>query len=309
MITITEEQLMFTVPLTLEAHKIAQQFYRHQSRADKAKQVYLNTLAVYAANYYLQCLGFKTNIEAGDSWNPLLQTLSDTADLIVTDWGKLECRPVLPDAEVCHIPPEAWEDRRGYLAVQFNRELTEAKILGFIPETNREIVSLSQFRSLEALIDHLHEPSRQSAPVRLSQWLQGIVDAGWETLDTLLQPQHPELAFNFRSNGVRDRAKVIQRGKLLHFENARQQVALLVSIHPPNESEVQIVVEVCSIDEQTHLPPNLQLMILDENGEAVMHAISRSTPSIQLEFSGEIGESFAVKVMLDDDYLLEPFAI
>src|SRR4028119_1342757 len=101
-----QDDLTFTVPLTLEAHRIAQQFHKHQSNPKKAKQVYLNTLAVYAVNFYLNCLGIETAHSASDSWNPAMRTLANIADLEVRDLGKLECRPVLPEAKICDVPPE-----------------------------------------------------------------------------------------------------------------------------------------------------------------------------------------------------------
>jgi len=41
-----EEDDTFTMPLTLKAHQIANQFRQQQPNRQKAKQVYLNTLAV-----------------------------------------------------------------------------------------------------------------------------------------------------------------------------------------------------------------------------------------------------------------------
>jgi hypothetical protein len=55
------EPWIFTVPLALEAHSRAEEFRRYQSNPGKAKQVYLNTLAVYAVHVYLQCRGFETD--------------------------------------------------------------------------------------------------------------------------------------------------------------------------------------------------------------------------------------------------------
>ncbi|HEY9743441.1 MAG TPA: DUF1822 family protein, partial [Coleofasciculaceae cyanobacterium] len=60
---------------------------------------------------------------------------------------------------------------------------------------------------------------------------------------------------------------------------------------------------------QTYLPHDLQLMVLDEKGEAVMQAQARSTKNIQLKFSGEPGETFGVKVALGDVTVTEAFLI
>jgi hypothetical protein len=72
---------------------------------------------------------------------------------------------------------------------------------------------------------------------------------------------------------------------------------------------MKISVEVYPIGGQTYLPEALQLMVLDEKGEAVMQAQARSTKNIQLKFNGEPGERFGVKVALGDVSIAEPFLI
>jgi hypothetical protein len=61
---------------------------------------------------------------------------------------------------------------------------------------------------------------------------------------------------------------------------------------------------------QTYLPSNLQLMVLDEDGETVIDAYARSdNKTIQLEFGGEPGDCFSVKVALGDVSVTENFVI
>src|SRR5919202_4904319 len=101
----TMEPLTFRVALAVEAHLRAKRVITHTSNPQKAKQGYLNALAVYAVNFYLQCLGFETELENTDSSNPVMQTLLNVADLPVKNLGKLECIPVLPDSQSCYVPP------------------------------------------------------------------------------------------------------------------------------------------------------------------------------------------------------------
>jgi len=318
---ITTDCLTFTVPLTLKAHHRAQGFHSQQSNLEQAKRVYLNTLAVYAVNFYLRCLGIETDLEASDSWNPVMQILANTADLVIKDQGKLECRPVLPGEEVCRLPPEVCSNRIGYVAVQLNQQLTEAKLLGFIPTVAAEAISISKLRSLEELLERLNPQEL----VPLSRWLQNAFAPGWEAIETLLFPPQEELAFDFRSgsqaihfrnhtypttNVSQNSAIVgVKRGKLLHLERFGEQVALLVGLVPQAAPTMDISVEVYPTGGQTYLPRELQLMVLDQKGEAVMQAQARSTKSIQLEFSGEPGEHFSVKVALGDVSITEPFLI
>jgi hypothetical protein len=313
----TKDRFTFTVPLTLEIHRFAQQFHSKQSNSHKAKQIYLNTLAICAVKFYLECLGIETDLDKSDSWNPVMQTLANTADLVVKDRGKLECRPVLPEGNSCYVPPEVLDDRIGYVAVQFDRSLTEATLLGFVPRVATEELSLNSLRSLEDLPEHLSQlealqPVKQ--PVQLSQWLHNVFETGWETLESLFNPPQPELAISFRSIPARNNTLEspgfgVKRGKLLNLERLDEQVALFVGLKPATSSEINISVEVYPTGNRLYLPHDLQLIVLDEKGEAVMQAQARSTKNIQLHFSGESGESFGVRVALGDVSITEAFLI
>lgn len=312
------------IPLTLKAHQLAQQFYNKQRNSKKAKQVYLNTLAVLAVNSYLECLGIATDLEAGDSWNTTMQTLSNTADLVVKGRGRLECLPVLPNVEFCEVPLEVLEDRNGYIAVQLNQELTEATLLGFVSEVVSEALPLSQLKSLDELLTHLeglqkplnqqNQETHNQETVQLNQWLHNVFNSGWETLERLFKPSQPQLAFNFRNQPSaqqqnNDSDYDVRRGKIFDLERNGEQMALVIGIKPTTSPELDISVEVYPTNEQVYLPSDLELMVLDKEGEAVMQAKARTTESIQLEFSGEAGESFGVKVALGEFSITEEFVI
>ncbi|MCL1474990.1 DUF1822 family protein [Argonema antarcticum] len=293
----------FTVILGAEAHRLAEQFRKHQRQQEKGKQVYLNTLAVYAVKFYLDCLGLETDCQASDSFDPVAQTLMDVADLEVKNLGKLECRSVLPEQEFVYIPAEVWSNRIGYVAVQMTKSLTEVVVVGFTKTATTENLPISELRSLDEFPDFISQ-IRQPQPVNLSQWLHNIFEAGWQTVEALLLPPQAQLAFNFRgTDGVR------RRGKFLELERAGKQVALCVGLKPVDESEVNIVVEVYPTGNQNYLPPDLQVMVLDDEGIAVMEAQARTTKNIQFEFSGELGERFSVKVGLGDVSITEGFVI
>lgn len=312
------DKLIFTVPIALREHQIAQQFYKQQSNLNKAKQVYLNTLAVYAVKFYLGCLGIDTEWSSSDSWHPALQTLADTADLKVKGMGKIECRPVLPEAQSCKIPPETWFDRIGYVAVQFDRSLTQATLVGFVPTADREELPLSQLEPLANLVEHLSklkQPLPAQEQVILSQWLHRVFAVGWEAVEALLEPPQTGLAFRFR-NAAHTKTTLpdnsdsgVKRGKQLSLERLGEEVILCVELKPVVSSEMNISVEVYPTKGQSYLPQDLQLMVLDERGEAVMQAIARGTRTMQLLFSGKQGEQFSVKVALGDVSVTEAFLV
>ena len=150
MLIVPKKQLMFTVYLGREAHQLAERFSPNQGDFEKAEQVYLNTLAVYAVNFYLQCLGFTTDFSASHSWLKV-------ADLIVKDKGKLECRYLVPGSDLVEVPEEALSDRIGYVAVEINALMSEATLLGFTEKMPSQLFPLNQLRPLDDLPTYLNQ--------------------------------------------------------------------------------------------------------------------------------------------------------
>ena len=316
----TNDRLTFTVSLLKPAHQLAEKFCQYQSNLQKAEQVYLNTLAVYAVNYHLQCLGFETDWNQSDSWDSMMQTFLDVADLQVNNYGKLECRPVLPDAEAVYVPEEVWEERIGYVAVQLDESLTEATLLGFAETVSTQQLNLSELRSLEELPEYLSQFKQVQAvrePVNLSQWLRDIFEPSWETIEAIFAPSQAEFAFTTRNpsslkastpelpvNGVK-------RGKRLNLERLgeSEQIAVFVGLSPTSSPQLDITVEVCPIGGQRYLPRELQLMVLDDQEKAVLQAEAGSSEGLEFQFSGEIGESFSVKVTLGEVSITQEFLI
>lgn len=311
------EYLTFSVPIALEYHAIAEQFRLNHRNPKKAKQVYLNTLAVSAVKFYLDCMGVETNSSTSSSWNPVIQTLINVADLEIIGLGKIECRPVLSDEKLIHIPPEVWSDRIGYVAVQFDNSLREATLLGFSKTAQSGEIPINQLRSLEEFIFQLNViPEKVKQKIHLSQWLINVVDVGWQTVESLLT-QQSELAFRFRSAeqtlapNPKDTIINVQKGTLLDLggESSSKPIALVIGLLPISEQEINIFVKVCPVGSQKYLPEELELMVLDEKGTAVMQATARTTKSIQLNFSSQLGENFSIKVALGDVSFTEVFLV
>ena len=342
MIHSTKQKLTLSVPLTLAAHQRAQLFYQRHHDPQKAKQVYLNTLAVEAVHTYLGWLGVESNLQASDSWDLVVQTLADVADLELPGQGKLECRPVLPEETTCYIPPETNAGRIGYLPVLFDAELETATLLGFIPSADinpdTQEVSLSSLHSLEALLNRLEPKTSSSTEIaHLGQWLEGAITSSWQTIEALFDPQP---VFSFRSldlpnsttrmavrgkslelslpiKGVSKAAGLDKRsGNTLSPEDlsavtsyANYRVALVVGITPSDALQSNIWVKLCPIDGSACLPEELEIRILDDQDVVVMEAQSRQTDMLQLNFRGMSNEQFAVEVALNGVSLIEKFVI
>ena len=323
------QDLALPLPITQTARQIAQRFASLQPKPQKAKQVRLNTLAVCVVNDYLQMMGIPTDISKSDSWNPVVRLGADVADLEVTGLGRLECRPIKATDQTYHIPPEVRSDRIGYVVVQIDESLREAAVLGFSQTAAIDELPISQLRPPEDLLEHLSQLMQPVAAavsigpsttrVNLSQWIQNVFDTGWQTVESLLPPPQSSLAFTFRNKlgavGVLDdqpadarirRAKVIDLGMQLNHH----PVTLCVEITPKSEHKTKILLKVQPINSQHYLPPQLQLIVLDESAATFLEAMARNADNyIQLEFSGNSTEQFSVKVALGDASITEDFVI
>lgn len=307
----------FSAPLSPKARYRAEQFKRQQATPEKGEQVRLNTLAVSFVNFYLECMGFETDLEKSEI-NWVQQTLMDVAVLSLKKLGDIECRPVLANAQFVYVPPEVQSNRIGYVIVQIHASFREATILGFVKQVSTELLPLAQLQPLEDLLEYLEDlsqveqvqltartPILPKNRVNLKQWLNNIFEVGWQEISTVLDLQLVETAWNARSTSA-SRGKQIDLGR----QTIAQSVVLVVALHPENSQETDINVEVHPTSGQTYLPPNLQISVLDFEGAAVMEASSRNTnKNIQLQFSAEAGEYFSVKLALGEAIVVEDFAI
>ncbi|MGL5064330.1 MAG: DUF1822 family protein [Microcoleus sp.] len=101
------------------------------------------------------------------------------------------------------------------------------------------------------------------------------------------------------------------RGRMidLGIQLVGHPVALIVYFNPEPNNKWNITLQLRPGGNQTYLPPDVQMIVLDA-GEVFLEARSRSADNwIQLEFSGEPGERFSVKVALGDASLVEDFVI
>lgn len=157
------EPLLFTVPLSFTAHGLAQSQAQHQP-THRAKQTYLNALAVYAVDYYLRCLGIETDPTQADWCDPVISKFMSIADLGLAVGGKLECCVVLPGDQALEVSADAWEDRDGYMAVQLDTTLKMATLLGFTAQPVSQL-PLTQLRSLAEFPSYLAEMQAVSSAI------------------------------------------------------------------------------------------------------------------------------------------------
>ncbi|MDY6802221.1 MAG: DUF1822 family protein [Cyanobacteriota bacterium] len=325
------ENPMFAVPLTSEAYRVAKRFKSQHKNPRKAHQVYLNTLAVYAVDFYCRCMEIETDIQASDTFDLNEQTLMDVADLQLTNLGKIECRPVLPDAEYFHIPAETWEDRIGYLVVEIDDDSREATLLGFYPRVNSlemvgEKVSLDDILPLVSFLDCLKglkdrtvgdimEPI--SRMVNLSEWMENLEDGfkyEWQSLESFLQAGKKlvlQSATGMRFRGREEEKTVISFGGVKEFQLGEEAVVMAIAIEAVSEDTRNIRVQLYPSDADASFPSGLQLIVIDDDGEIFLK--SQYQPSDKLleagPFSAKLGDSFKIEVLWGGGKIAEKFVV
>lgn len=299
------EDYSLPIIISQEARDIATQFALRHPKGGKREQVYLNTLAVWGVNCYLEWMQIATELEASDSWNPIIQLCANVADLQITGVGRLECRPVREGQQMVSIPPEVQINRIGYVVVRIFDNLKTAEILGFIPTINQEILPLEQLQPIEELLVNLNSPqgTEFKTPVRLSLWL---IDE-WTGLWQSVSPQ-PALGLRSSSRGDED---FIQGAKLidLKMQLGSQSVVLWVALTPETGGQIAVRVRLYPAPQDRYLPPNIQLILLSETGEILSEVQSRLQDNyIQLpRFRGMPEEQFRITVCLAEASVTETF--
>jgi Protein of unknown function (DUF1822) len=222
------------LPLTPAAIALANTAAAHYSSPQKSQQIRLNTLAILVMNDFLNLLQVKTDVKQGDSWGKLA-ALMDTADLVLPDFGKLECRPIAGSVNLdlvnldpvnlkppvwpktVHVPAEVWDDRIGFVMIQIDEAQQMAELLGFAQTVATEDFPLDQLQPMTALVDRLEalQPQTARSPIpairlrlgnvvdnldrsmtRLGDWFHETLEAGWQSIETITLA--PAFAFRLR---------------------------------------------------------------------------------------------------------------
>lgn len=142
---------------------------------------------------------------------------------------------------------------------------------------------------------------------KLSQWLEGFFEEGWQALDALMIAED-NFALSTRNteDGVR-RAKLIDLGMQL----GSQTFALLVNITEVDENKLSLLIQLHPTSGERFLPPDLKLTLLSKAGKTLQEVQSRSQDNyIQLKpFKGEQGKRFRIEISLEDTVFGEDFEL
>ena len=331
MIKIMAQPNFIRISLNILARIRAQEFSSQQSNLQKMQQIYYNTLAVSAVNNYIQNIGWQTRIESSDSWKPEMHTLLDTADLELPRYGKLECRYVQPETSIMAIPEEVNADRIAYIAVAIERSHKTAYLLGFVTHAIDSTIPLKFLQPMSELPEYLEQYAlslyaKQSALPKLTNWLSGAIETGWQTIESFqdarfdISDRIASADLQFRTGTIRAswrkrlETTLIAGASRVKLWNLGQdnnlKIALIICVSAVKDCILDISIKVCPTDNQINLPEELTIKILDETQQSVLQAQTKSGhQNIEFFLSGEVGESFSIQAIFNGVKQTESFII
>jgi hypothetical protein len=297
------ERLTFTVPLSGADFKLAQKFSSEQKNSDKSQQVFLNTLAVLAVNFYCQCLKVETNLEESTIGHYNQRILMDSADLKIDVLGKLECRPVLPNENICYVPSEVWSDRVGYVVVEIDEEAKKAILVGFVEQIETDELQLAQLPDIDNLVDLL-------LLAKNKQLLERTFAKNWnedESAEILKDKQKKLVRRDSPALPTIDKSITSPLYRAKYITLIKRTFILFVRITPTKEGNFQLLVEVESYRGE-RIPSDLNLKLLSLSDQTLKANLTKGGDYISLEYTLQLGESFQIQVKRADESHTEQFS-
>lgn len=142
--------------------------------------------------------------------------------------------------------------------------------------------------------------------VNTSQWLGGIFNDGWQSLESLLTENQLNFAPTLRSQQDILKSQEITASKVINIAN--YQIALVISCEEVEAEKLAVVIQLHSLTENSFLPANLELMLFDEDDNLVQESvISRQQDNIiQLRrFKVSEETKITIKIRLEDICAIE----
>jgi Protein of unknown function (DUF1822) len=159
-----------TIPIGSNIHEMAGKFASLQPTAEKAIEVYRNTLAVNAAAIYLKLIQIDTDLAQSEGGNLAAMTFKNTASLYLPEFGDLECVLIDSDTEKLDLPKSIDSDSIGILVLRGTKKDSEdptsvadpdtqpfdrVEILGFIDNLDLLPIPVTKIDSIDSFFNHL----------------------------------------------------------------------------------------------------------------------------------------------------------
>ena len=247
----------------------------------------------------LEKAGYKTSKSPSDSQDDSVIKIkldSDNASMADVENILAKIRIMAQDESI-----EIQDIRKGCIEFVFSGSEEGLKRLESLIKSG-ELTELNGIKIISA-----ESAVESSRVVRLSNWLDNLVESGWEALEQLLNPR--QLQFEtIRSDNV-SKAKLIDRTML----DEGFAVVLTLKQEPLANNSIDITLRIYPAFEEAHLPEGIKMRMFckDENGNQVSTDTQASSSDewIQLHFTGESAEEFGVEIVKGDVSVIENFVI
>ncbi|HEY9862110.1 MAG TPA: DUF1822 family protein [Candidatus Obscuribacterales bacterium] len=210
---------------------------------------------------------------------------------------------IAPLSELNPTQAENLIQRLGNSAIAFPRLMVPFTLWGALLEHPNWRQQLCQQRSQ-------HQEASDSRQISLSQWLQGQLSTGWQTLETLLRATPEAVAVSLRS---RPNPDLVETVRVIELESATppQSVLLLMALKAEVDGRIGILVQLHPVAGQTYVPADLTLLLLSNTGEPLQSVQADDQDNyIQLKrFKCAPETQFSLQVVLDLCSVTEDFVV
>lgn len=143
-----------------------------------------------------------------------------------------------------------------------------------------------------------------SPVTRLSGWFGGQIDAVWQALDLILQPQQIATAVR-GANSTAQAQSDIYRAKT--YALPQGEIALVIGISYLSATESRIGLQIHPAGGATQLPGATRMRLLTIDGSEIGQASATVTETIQFQFRASLGEQFQIEIECDGQTWIEKF--
>ncbi len=192
------------------------------------------------------------------------------------------------------------------------QQLSEVRYNSNIQKNRSENSGLREWQKtgleiIKARYKHLWElEPNTNKPVNLSQWLQNYfveaIESGWQKLELIFGKSAPVTAF---------RSAAVKRAKLIELGEAQKMVQVIELEEEPHNQEIKVTLRLRSINETkpSYFPENLFFIVTPESGQANEMVSGQGKDYLEQVWFFESGETFKIKIQLDDKNVVEKFEL
>lgn len=230
------------------------------------------------------------------------------------------------DTEELRVP-QAWVDQQElagdfYLAIQVSPEESWLRVWGFTTQKKLRELGIhdsrdgsyaidrsdlwSSLETMPAIWNFINQPVQE--PVyHLNILSQLDFSPLWQTFEDLIATFNWQPAMELRQNRFKHHwARKIDEVITINDH----PFALTIAFQEEAPKEYSVQVRLSSGNEQLYLPDDIELLVLEANGNIIDQIKSRKADNwIQLGFKGKVQEEFQVKVQRAEANIIETFII